>query len=65
MSWGHYTCNQRGWTSIFPHLEQMMKHVDLHIIFVFYRIDAINKIFSNDHVEDILAVLVCANSQEF
>jgi hypothetical protein len=32
MSGGHYTHNQRGWASIFPHLKQMMKQADLHII---------------------------------
>jgi hypothetical protein len=32
MSGGHYTHNQRGWASIFPHLEQMMKRADLHVI---------------------------------
>jgi hypothetical protein len=35
MYWGHYTHNQRGWTSIFSHFEQMMKHVDLNIIMFF------------------------------
>jgi hypothetical protein len=69
MSGGHYTHNQTGWAKGLSKYFSPSQANDetgwLTHHSIFCRTDAINKIFSKDSVEDILAALVCANSQEF